>query len=159
MTVGVSSTHTWHVIIGGSSHKIHKSVTLSSNATLSVSLPLLSSSSSSSSSKTPFPDNLTGSITIPTHHEPLWQPLRWPLLLPWPQKVTLTNPISLSLSLSLSQTHTCICNFVYVLLCLNSHVGFIHLYLISLHVNLNFAPLLCISLTGTKAHTFMCLCM
>ena len=159
--MGVSPTHTWHVIIGGSSHKIHKSVTLSSNATLSVSLPLLSSSSSSSSSKTPFPDNLTGSITIPTHHEPLWQPLRWPLLLPWPQKVTLTNPISLSLSLSLSlsQTHTCICNFVYVVLCLNSHVGFIHLYLISLHVNLYFAPLLCISLTDTKAHTFMCLCM
>ena len=65
----------------------------------------------------------------------------------------------ISLSLSLSHTHTCICNFVYVLLCLNSHVGFIHLYLISLHVNLNFAPLLCISLTDTKAHTFMCLCM
>ena len=152
MTVGVSSTHTWHVIIGGSSHKIHKSVTLSSNATLSVSLLLLLLLK-------PLFLITSPAVSSSPHHEPLWQPLRWPFLLPWPQKVTLTNPISLSLSLSLSQTHTCICNFVYVLLCLNSHVGFIHLYLISLHVNLNFAPLLCISLTDTKAHTFMCLCM
>ena len=158
MTVGVSPTHTWHVIIGGSSHKIHKSVTLSSNATLSVSLLLLSSSSPSSS-KSPFPDNLTGSIIIPTS----WAAMTAAPVTPPPTVTAEGNPhqphFSLSLSLSLSQTHTCICNFVYVLLCLNSHVGFIHLYLISLHVNLNFAPLLCISLTGTKAHTFMCLCM